>query len=272
MGANFLAPQFWDDKKLVKLGACAKVLFGCMICGPQISKVPGIFRASSATFYKSMRPFKPSEVEDAFKRILAEGIAIFDEDEEVIRLPNVNKYHIPPNPKQVIGWRRGWSDLPETSLKYDHLETLRLLAKRAKKSWPKAWNTCFGGIIVGDPSTYDYDQSWIPEDHLDKKPSRNRKPNPIGNGTRPPKATGRVSKRKKNSVYLFGEEGSREEEESDSESDSDSDTRYRKGTGDGIATIPVANGKDIDDQQNGRGNRGKSCWNLPSSLKRARSG
>lgn len=265
MAANFIAPQFWDAKKLVELGACAKFLFGCMICGPQISKVPGLFRGTPATFYKSMRPFSPVEVEDAFKRILAKGIAIFDEDEEVIRLPKVNKHHLPPNPKQIIGWRRGWSELPETKLKYDHLDTLEKLAKRAD-SGPKAWKMYFGGIVIGDPSTHAFNRSWIPEDRGGKKPSRNPTGYPTVNGT--DMATGELSpgEKKNRGIYFLEEGGSEEEEDPDTDTDPDteSDPRFRDGIGKGIDTGSVPVGKDSDERRNGAAERPKSDRAAPA--------
>ena len=180
MGANFLAPQFWDSKKVAGLGGAGKALLACMITGPQLSKVPGLYRGSQETFYKFMRPWSRDEVDHAFKAILVAGIAQFDADDDVIRLPKVWKYHPPQNSNQILSWRRAWVDFPNIDLKFQHLDSLRLLANRSD-SGPKAFDAYFGGIRQGQPETYPFDRSWVDEarggNHY-RKGSPNRSTNP----------------------------------------------------------------------------------------------
>lgn len=230
MGANFLAPQFWDSKKVAALGGVGKALWACMITGPQLSKVPGLYRGSQETFYKFMRPWSRDEVDSAFKAILVAGFAQFDADDDVIRLPKVWKYHPPQNSNQILSWRRAWVDFPNIDLKFQHLESLRLLANRSD-SGPKAFDAYFGGIRQGYPETYPFDRSWVHE-----AKGGNHYPKGSGNGTanHSPAA---VSDTKKDFVIYGREEISERDPDPDQNTDPDPDPRLPQGPSNGSGTV-----------------------------------
>jgi hypothetical protein len=88
-----IAPQFWDDDKIFELGPAGVLVFSCMIAGPQITNLPGIYRAEPKSFHHPVRCYPPEEVESAFNAIVAQGMAIYDPVAKVVRLPKVYRYH-----------------------------------------------------------------------------------------------------------------------------------------------------------------------------------
>lgn len=245
---HFLAPQFWDDRGVTDLGVVGKLLFACMITGPHLWNLPGLYRAFPGTFHKPMRPCGPDEVESAFKLILARGMAQFDDDAHVLRLPKCWKYHLPPNANQVIGWRRSWASLPDIQLRFDHLDTLKQLAERSE-SGKTAYQAYFSGIRQGDPSTYPFDRSWV-----DPNKKGNRSRNPSSNPSPSP-----ASERKKQDLYISERSGT--ERETDTDLDPDTDLNQTQpspnGSGNGSGMVPgrvsigVAYGPTDDDQPTG---------------------
>ncbi len=259
MGANFLAPQFWDSPKVAKLGPVGKTLFACMIAGPQLSRVPGLYRGSRETFYRPMKPWGIAEVDSAFQGILDAGMAQFDPEAHVIRLPKVWKYHPPANANQIRGWRREWANFPHIDLIFDHLDSLRRLAMRSD-SGVLTYDSYFGGIRKGEPETYPFNSSWVENlGRNEGKGSPKGSVNGSGNGSKTPRS-GKTSDSPETKIdHLFDskeERGRRSEREEDSDSDSDSSLPQRFGNGSGTVggTVPTE-GKNSRNEPLGRRSR-----------------
>ena len=243
MGANFLSPLFWDSPNVVALGCCGKALLACMITGPQLSKVPGIYRAFQATFYKSMRPWSPEEVDIAFKAILVAGIAKFDEDAHVIRLPNVYKFNPPPNTNQIIGWRNAWVDIPKSPLKSEHIESLYLLAQRSDCG-PKAFEFHFGAIR----------KAILAGGSPEPLPNGSGNPSPNGSARKPQRSR---SASHKQTDHLFVPENA-EGEDSDLDQDLDLDLESSFGKGSEVVGDALTNGSgSVQKEEGAYGSQGE---------------
>ena len=149
-----IAPQFWDDDKVFSLPPAGVLLFNCMISGPQITNLPGLYRAAPSAFYHPLRCYPKDEVENAFEAILERGLAIFDAASNLLRLPKCYRHHPVPNANMIIGWRRTWDKLPNAQIKFDHLDSLWRLAKQ-KDAAAQAYLSSFGQIRPDiDPAEY----------------------------------------------------------------------------------------------------------------------
>lgn len=156
-----IAPQFWDDDKVFQLDGVGVLLFNCMISGPQITNLPGLYRAEPSTFFHPLRCFPRPEVENAFGAILGLGLAIFDATSKLLRLPKCYRHHPVPNANMIIGWRKTWDKLPNAQLKFDHMDSLWRLA-RQKPAAAEAYVAHFGQIRPGvDPAEYRA-AGWVP--------------------------------------------------------------------------------------------------------------
>ncbi len=150
---NVLSPNFWTDAKVRELGVTGKLLFAAIITDDRVN-LPGLYAAGPEHFYRAMLPAPVEEVQSAFKRILEAGIAQFDPGHGVLRLPNVWKHAPAPNPNQVGSWKSAWLKIPDCSLRYAHLTTLRDLAYKGNDAARAAYDAMFGQIQEGKHVTY----------------------------------------------------------------------------------------------------------------------
>ncbi len=195
---NVLAPNFWTDEKVQALGVTGKLLFAAIVTDDRVN-LPGLYAAGPEHFYRSMLPAPVEEVQVAFKRILDAGMAQFDPGRGVLRLPNVWKYAPTPTANQVGGWKSAWLKVPDCSLRYDHISTLRDLAYKGNDAARDAFDAMFGQIKPGNHSTY-----LLGRDFLKNKAKARREAESAG--TRDP--SGNLSNNNKiNSIIFGGREG-----------------------------------------------------------------
>jgi hypothetical protein len=73
-----------------------------------------------------------------------------DARRRVLRVPNAPRYNPPANPNVLRGWWNQWREVPESPLKYRHIESLRAAVNFADPKLAAVWAETFG--TVTEPS------------------------------------------------------------------------------------------------------------------------
>ncbi len=141
-------PRLHDDEKFVQLTDSQQMLWVALITGPQTTIVPGLMIGGVATLAEiRRRPVSRVKADmDALERL---GMVEVDPEKRVIRLPNGPKFAELRNQKQLLGWFRAWQGLPESQLKYRHIESLRRHLWSDQSWFGPTWERTFGAVTSG---------------------------------------------------------------------------------------------------------------------------
>ena len=145
-------PRVWDDDTFVDFDDLKRTLWLLLLTGPAVDAVPGLQVGGAASLAETLRrPVEP--IGERLGELLREGLVNLDSRARLIRIPNAPKYNEPDNPNQVTGWFRAWESIPESPLKYDHIDSIREacgVADRRKSDGKTAFmerfETTFGTI------------------------------------------------------------------------------------------------------------------------------
>jgi len=121
--------RMYGDERYMRLSPqqpSGQGLWGYLLTGPHTGQIPGVFLAGRAALAEALG-WDPEPFAKAFREVLGEGLAEFDEKTRLCFIPNAVKHNMPPNPNVVKSWRTAWLQLPECALRdriYDHLATV----------------------------------------------------------------------------------------------------------------------------------------------------
>ncbi|WP_145956303.1 hypothetical protein [Burkholderia pseudomallei] len=114
--------RMWTDEKFIKLSRippCGQGLWVYLLTGPhtrQPHMVPGVYLVSRAALAEALQ-WSLDEFDEIFSQIFGRKMAVADWDNHILWLPNALRRHSPRSPKNVLGWRTGWSLIPDCPLK-----------------------------------------------------------------------------------------------------------------------------------------------------------
>lgn len=138
-------PRMWDDERFVALSDLEQNLWTFLLAGPlTVGGVPGLIVGGPASFAEGMRR-DAGKVRAALAKLVAVGLVEHDEERRLVRIGNAPKYKPPGNANVVRGWFRRWRLLPESPLKYQHVEALEKVCAK----YQDAWADSFGSVDLG---------------------------------------------------------------------------------------------------------------------------
>lgn len=147
-------PRMWDDERFVLLSPEAKLMWLCILTGPQTTALPGLSSCGIATLSEVSR-YGIDTVSKAIAELVASGMVRFNQTCRVLSVPNAPRYNPCANAKVLKGWFSLWKNIPECAEKYDHLARLRLSIEPVEQWAEVAWGATFGTVSV--PSRYGID-------------------------------------------------------------------------------------------------------------------
>ncbi len=159
MSYRTVDPRMWDDPKFKALTRATREVWFYLLTGPHVTMLPGIQRTSAAIIADGL-DVTAGQVRTAFAELEAAGLACVDVENKVVRLPNAPRYNPPANGKVIKGWHNLWESLPESPLKYDHLESLRAALPEGADWASSAWAKDFGKVRI--PNRFRIDSESIP--------------------------------------------------------------------------------------------------------------
>lgn len=144
---RLVSSTLWDNRKFLALSDGARCLWMLLLTGPQVTALPGLQRGSVSTMADTMRR-DPRLVAGWLDEIVGAGLAEYDQENRVVRLPNAPKHNPAMSPNHLKAWFGKWLDLPTCSLKHQHVESLREYASLDKESMRQVWSDGFGKVAV----------------------------------------------------------------------------------------------------------------------------
>ncbi len=144
MAFGVIDPGMWDERQFVELTGDSKLLWFYLLTGPEACKsCPGLLQVGIAGLAECLR-WATQDTKTSLQQLVGLGWVELDESTRLIRIPKAPHHRKPSNPNVVTGWWRRWKELPESALKYSHIESLEAVCARFSKTWA---NT-FGGVTV----------------------------------------------------------------------------------------------------------------------------
>lgn len=111
--------RIWGDKKfrsLSSLQPSGQALFIYLLTNPNITAIPGIYRAGAALMAEELG-WSIEDFRKAFDELLQQDLVKADLDARVIFIPNAIKYNKPQSPNVIKSWVSLWDEIPECELK-----------------------------------------------------------------------------------------------------------------------------------------------------------
>ena len=148
-----VSPDIWDDEWFIEQDDATRNLWWIILTGKQVLPIPGLQNIGPGALAEKLRRTS-SSVAELFSVLIEQKKIEFDDKVQVLRVPNAPKFNVPDNPNQVLGWWKAWQRLPQSTLKFKHIDSLRDAVKGAtfeadtkkNSAFFDAWNRGFGTI------------------------------------------------------------------------------------------------------------------------------
>lgn len=140
-----LEPQFWDDEKVAALSDAGRTLFAYLVTCADSYLLPGLIIGGVGSLSEALRR-SYTHTNKALAELMMAELAEVDSQKRLIRIPNAPRYKPPGNGNVIKGWFRTWKRLPESPLKYRHVNSLDEVVKSRSMDHLKAWEATFATI------------------------------------------------------------------------------------------------------------------------------
>lgn len=145
-----IGPTLWDDPQFVDLPMFEQKLWLYLLTGPEaVSSCPGLLLLGIGGLSEAMRT-STSVVELGLRRLSALGWLEEDRRHRLIRIPKAPTYRVPDSgelsTRAIYAWYRRWIRVPNCTLKYNHVESIRSVMTDKGLS-TSAWEKTFGAVI-----------------------------------------------------------------------------------------------------------------------------
>lgn len=128
--------RIWNDAKFLSLSDTAKLSFLLLLTHPNMTAL-GAMRGSPEGLATDLKEYREAFPE-AFRDILAKGMAEYDPEARLIALPKFVKYNPPTSPNVVKAWVGALEYLPECELKSLVVQRAVAFAEAISKGFAKA--------------------------------------------------------------------------------------------------------------------------------------
>lgn len=132
--------RIWNDAKFRTLSVEGKLGFIQLLTHPNMTAL-GAMRATpdglAAELETGRKDFREAFAE-AFRDVIAKGMADYDDDARLIALPNFIKYNPPTSPNVIKAWVNALEYLPECALKAVVVQRAVAFAEGMSKGFQKA--------------------------------------------------------------------------------------------------------------------------------------
>lgn len=173
-------PRIWNDRKFSDLGDRAKLVFFMLLTHPNMTAL-GAMRSTTSGLAEELG-WDAEAFREAFREVIAEGMAEHDQKACMIALPNFIRYNPPESPNVVKAWVGALDLLPECTLKTRVIARSKAFAEGMNKGFAEALPEAFAkGMPYQEQEqeqeqnkTTEADASVVPADESggDQKPVR----------------------------------------------------------------------------------------------------
>jgi hypothetical protein len=134
--------RVWRDAKFRALSDRGKLLWFYLLTGPDVTSMPGPVVGGEGHFAEAMG-WNIGSLREAFREVLAKGMAKVDREACLVFLPNAYKYNRPESPNVVRSWANHFDELPECALKVEVYQHLKALVEGLGEGFRKAFGEVF---------------------------------------------------------------------------------------------------------------------------------
>jgi hypothetical protein len=138
----FFDPRAWDEVR--GMSSAAQMCWAYLLTNRHGQLVPGLI-PEALEMISIKRGIPAEEADEGLRDLANAGLLQYDARAQLIRLPTSLRYMTKPGRNHVLGWYRHWTTMPESKLKYDHLDSMReVVVKQGPKSpAAEAWAETF---------------------------------------------------------------------------------------------------------------------------------
>lgn len=144
--------RIWNDAKFAALSLEGKLAFLFLLTHPNLTML-GAMRATVPGLAAELR-MEPTGFADAFRQVLANGLAKHDDCACLLWLPKFLKYNAPQSPNVVRAWPDALDLLPECELKTWLAEQAEVYLKGLPESFQAAFQEVFGKSPKSDATPF----------------------------------------------------------------------------------------------------------------------
>jgi hypothetical protein len=145
-----IVPRFWDAFR--GKSAEVKVLGVFLVTGRHNAGLPGCCVIGWAAIAEEIE-VTPERLAELWAQLPA-GFAQYDKAHRVLRVQNAPRYCHRPNHQVLRVWWRRWRSMPDSALKFEHIESLRCsLPNEPSDLVQRAWDETFGSVEILKSST-----------------------------------------------------------------------------------------------------------------------
>ena len=124
----------WVSADFKALTQDGQLLWLFFLCGPTKTPLPGFYSVGMGACLDHLR-WEPDRFKKAFKELQDREMLQFDDQNNVIYLPNWIKYNRPPsNPNVMKSWLSLLENIPDCDLKTGYVDDLVTMVRHLDKS------------------------------------------------------------------------------------------------------------------------------------------
>lgn len=152
--------RIWNDGKFATLDDKGKLVFFMLLTHPAMTAL-GAMRATPSGLAEELG-WPVEAFREAFREVLAKGMAKHDERVHLIALPNFVKYNPPESPNVIKAWNGALDLLPECPLKTEVIQRAKGYAEGMSKAFAKALPEAFAKAMPYQEQEQEQEQEEIP--------------------------------------------------------------------------------------------------------------
>lgn len=127
-----------DFRNLTQPEPCGGWLWFRFLTGPELSNIPGLFRARASGLAEDLG-WTLKGFQEAFREVEAQGLAEANWAVGLVWLPKAIVHNEPESPNVVLSWGTVWAELPDCDLKAKAYSALESWARDRGKAWVEAF-------------------------------------------------------------------------------------------------------------------------------------
>ena len=162
----------WGDEKFKALSPMlpsGQALWFFLLTGPFTGPIPGLYVAGKAAMAEALG-WSNEAFDKAFQEVLSKGMVKADWKARLIWLPNAIKYNNPESPNVITSWAKELDILPECSLFYEAIISIRETICAINGGFIIAFDKAFGKAIAKASSKAMPNQEQEQEQEQEREP------------------------------------------------------------------------------------------------------
>jgi len=141
-----LVPAFWDDERIYSLLPETRLLAAYLITCADAVRVPGLIRKSPRSIADDIH-LPDDTVQHSLAALEGAAFCELDPANRMVRIPKAPRYCLRGATQGVVrSIFRHWTQLPQSQLRDDHVESIRAALDMSRPGMDDVWSQTFGSV------------------------------------------------------------------------------------------------------------------------------